>query len=326
VYRTLSPRRISRVLFAAAIATLASLAAAQSGDVIRMIVPQAAGSTGDTVIRAMSPELGKALGHPVVVEDMPGAGGTLGTAQLVRAPKDGSTLAIISSNHVINPSVLKSMPFDPIHDVAPITVFATVPLLLAVNTNVPAKNVRELIALMKSKPGQLNYGSVGNGTVLHLAMEMFKDQSGTSGVHVPYRGTGPLVSDLLGGQIDMAFLSLSSAVPQVKAGKLRAIAISTTVRAAVLPDVPTVAESGLPEYSFDAWLALAAPAGTSRSVIQNVYEKVRSVLAVKEVQVSIAAQGVTILDPVPPDQAPAFFERELIKHAKLVKLSGMTPE
>jgi tripartite-type tricarboxylate transporter receptor subunit TctC len=305
---------------------LAACALAQSGTPIRMIVPQAAGSTGDTVIRAMSAELGKALGQPVVVEDLPGGGGTLGTGQLVRAPKDGHTLAIVSSNHVINPSVLKSVPFDSLKDVEPITVFATVPLLLAVNNNVPAKNTRELIALMKSKPGQLNYGSAGNGTVLHLAMEMFKDQSGTSAVHVPYRGTGPLVSDLIGGQIDMAFLSLSSAVPQVKAGKLRAIAISTTTRAAVLPDVPTVAESGLPDYSFDAWLALAAPAGTPRPIVQNVYEKTRSVLAIKEVQDNIAAQGVTILDPIPPDKAPAFFESELLKHAKLVKLSGMTPE
>lgn len=320
--QTLRPR----IWFAAALSLIASCALAQSGNAIRMIVPQAAGSTGDTVIRAMSAELGKALGHPVVVEDIPGAGGTLGTTQLVRAPKDGLTLAIVSSNHVINPSVVKSMPFHPINDVAPITVFATVPLLLAVNNNVPVKNVPELIALMKSKQSQLNYGSVGNGTSLHLAMEMFKDKAGATAVHVPYRGTGPLVSDLLGGQIDMAFLSLSSAVSQIKAGKLRGIAISTATRATVLPDVPTVAESGLADYSFDAWLALAAPAGTPRNVLQNVFEKVREVLAIKEVQDKVAAQGVTILDPIPPDKARAFFESELIKHARLVKLAGVTPE
>lgn len=320
-------RSTLRLLLVASLLAPAFGAQAQGGgNVVRIIVPQSAGSTGDTVIRVMSGELAKALGQPVVVEDMPGAGGIVGTAQLVRAPKDGQTLAIVSSIHVINPNIYKSIPYDPIKDVAPVSVFATVPVLLTVNNNVPAKNTRELIALLKSNPGKLNYGSVGHGTVLHLAMEMFKSQSGTSALHIPYRGTGPMIIDLRSGQIDMAFLSLSSAAPLIKAGMLRAIAISTTTRAPVLPDVPTMAESGLPDYSLDAWLAIVAPAGTPKPVIHNLNGKIKAVLAIKEVQDKIVAQGVTIIDGGTPEQAETFFKSELVKYAKLAKLSGLEPE
>ncbi|MDB5885386.1 MAG: transporter substrate-binding protein, partial [Polaromonas sp.] len=242
-------RRTSLRLLLSAVSALAlssglSAHAQGSGKALRIIVPLTTGSTVDTVARAMSVELAKAMGQPVVIENLPGAGGVTGTAQLVRAPKDGQTIAMISSNHAINPSIYKNVPFDAVKDFTPISVFGTVPLVLVVNNSVPAKNTRELVALAKASPGKLNYGSAGNGSVLHLAGELLKEQTGAFITHIPYRGTGPLTTDVMGGQGDMAFLSVTAAAPHIKSGKLRAIGVSTRARSAVLPDVPTLAESG----------------------------------------------------------------------------------
>jgi tripartite-type tricarboxylate transporter receptor subunit TctC len=323
-------RRTSLRLLLSAVSALAlssglSAHAQGSGKALRIIVPLTTGSTVDTVARAMSVELAKAMGQPVVIENLPGAGGVTGTAQLVRAPKDGQTIAMISSNHAINPSIYKNVPFDSVRDIAPISVFGTVPLVLVVNTSVAAKNTRELVALVKASPGKLNYGSAGNGSVLHLAGELFKEQAGAFITHIPYRGTGPLTTDLMGGQVDMAFLSVTAAAPHIKSGKLRAIGVSTRARSAVLPDVPTLAESGLPGYSFDAWLAVIAPGGTPKPIVQDLYRKFKTALASKDVVHNLQAQGITILDGT-PEQAEPFFVSEVAKHAKLVKLSGAVAE
>lgn len=316
---------LSLLLAAALLAPGFGAQAQTGGKALRLIVPLTTGSTVDTVARAMSVELAKSMGQPVVIENLPGAGGVTGTAQLVRAPRDGQTIAMISSNHVINPSIYKNVPFDSMKDITPISVFGTVPLVLVVSNSVAAKNTRELVALVKSKPGKFNYGSAGNGSVLHLAGELFKEQSGAFITHIPYRGTGPLTTDVIGGQVDMAFLSVTAAAPQIRSGRLRAIGVSTTTRSAVLPDVPTLAESGLPAYSFDAWLALIAPGGTPRPVVQDLYQKFRSALATKDVQDNLAAQGITLLSGT-PEQAMPFFKSELDKHAKLVRLSGAVAE
>lgn len=313
------------LLVAALLAPGLCAQAQTGGKALRLIVPLTTGSTVDTVARAMSVELAKSMGQPVVIENLPGAGGVTGTAQLVRAPKDGQTIAMISSNHVINPSIYKNVPFDSLKDITPISVFGTVPLVLVVSNSVAAKNTRELVALVKSKPGKFNYGSAGNGSVLHLAGELFKEQSGAFITHIPYRGTGPLTTDVIGDQVDMAFLSVTAAAPQIRSGRLRAIGVSTTTRSAVLPEVPTLAESGLPAYSFDAWLALIAPGGTPQPVVQDLYQKFRSALATKDVQDKLAAQGITVLHGT-PEQALPFFKSELAKHAKLVRLSGAVAE
>jgi tripartite-type tricarboxylate transporter receptor subunit TctC len=317
--------RLLSAVTAMAISTGFSAYAQVGGKPLRIIVPLTTGSTVDTVARAMSVELAKSMGQPVVIENLPGAGGVTGTAQLVRAPKDGQTLAMISSNHAINPSIYKNVPFDSVKDITPISVFGTVPLVLVVNTSVAAKNTRELVALVKASPGKLNYGSAGNGSVLHLAGELFKEQAGAFITHIPYRGTGPLTTDLMGGQVDMAFLSVTAAAPHIKSGKLRAIGVSTRTPTAVLPDVPTLAESGLPGYSFDAWLAIIAPGGTPKPIVQDLYQKFRTALANKDVQSNLHAQGITILEGT-PEQAEPFFVSELAKHAKLVKLSGAVAE
>jgi tripartite-type tricarboxylate transporter receptor subunit TctC len=303
-----------------------ALAQSEGKTPLRLVVPLSAGSTVDAVARAMSNEMAKTFGRPIVVENLAGAGGTTGTVQVVRAPKDGSTLGMISSNHVINPSIYKSVPFDALKDVTPITVIGTVPLLLVVNpSRVPAKNTKDLIALLKSKPGQFNFGSAGNGSTLHLAGELFREEAGVDIKHIPYKGTGPLVSDLLGGQVEMGFVSVTAAAPHVKSGKLVAIGVTTPQRSAVVPDVPTLAESGLPKYSFDAWIALIGPPALPPALVAKIYADTKTVLAQKEVQSALAAQGIAVIGNT-PEQAVPFFKSELDKHTALVKRSGASVE
>ncbi len=290
---------------------------------LRIVVPLAPGSTVDAVARALGPGLGRALGRPVVVENVAGAGGIPGTGQVVKAPKDGSVLGMVSSNHVINPGIYKSIPYDSLKDITPIAVLATVPLVLVVHPSVPAKTVGELLAHARARPGTLNLGSAGNGSTLHLAGELLVSETGIDIRHVPYRGTGPLVTDLMGGQVQMGFVSVSQVAAQVKAGTLRALAVSTRQRSATLPDVPTLAEAGVPHYGFDAWIALIGPAGMPRPVVDGYAAAVRSAMASPEAHAAIVGQGLSVLD-IGPDAAPAFFLSELHKHQKLVKQSGAT--
>ncbi|MEK8025809.1 Bug family tripartite tricarboxylate transporter substrate binding protein [Pseudaquabacterium rugosum] len=318
-------------------AALASLAAtmfmagghaqaqASSDKPLRVIVPLSAGSTVDVVARAMSAQMAKVMGHPIVIENLAGAGGMTGTVQVVNAPKDGLTIGMVSSNHVINPSIYRKVPFDSLNDITPITVIGTVPLVLVGSSVVPARSLKELIALLKSKPGTLNIGSAGNGSVLHLAAELLMSEGGVDVKHIPYKGTGPLAADLLGGQVELGFLSVTAAAPHIKAGKLRAFGVSTRQRSAILPDVPTLAESGLPNYVFDAWIAVIGPAGLPRPVVQKYYADVKTVLSMKDVQDAMANQGIAIIAS-PPEQAAPFFKAEFDKHAVLVKKSGATAD
>jgi tripartite-type tricarboxylate transporter receptor subunit TctC len=290
---------------------------------LRIVLPLSAGSTVDAVARTMSNALAKASGQPVIVENLPGAGGVTGTTQLVRAPKDGMTLGMVSNNHVVNPSLYKSMPFDSIKDITPITVIGTSPFVLVVHSSVPAKDLKELIALAKAKPGTLNYGSSGNGTVLHLAAELFKSEAGIDIKHIPYKGTGPMMNDLLGGQVQMAFTSTSVAAPHIKTGAIRPIAISTQSRSELLPDVPTFAEQGLKNYDFGGWIAVIAPAGVPAPIVAKRYSEIKVALASPEVKDWLAAQDFKVVADTPDATLP-FFQSELVKHSKLVKESGAT--
>ena len=320
----MTPRSTTRRAALAVLLACSGLGAyAQSDKPLRMIVPLAAGSTVDAVARAIAPGFGKATGHPVVVENIVGAGGIPGTNQIVKAPKDGLTLGMISSNHVINPGIYKTIPYDSLKDITPIAVLATVPLVLVVNPALPVKSVKDLLAYGKANPGKLNYGSAGNGSTLHLAGELLISETGLDMKHVPYRGTGPLITDLIGGQVQLAFVSISQVGPQVKAGALRALAVSTPARSAALLDVPTVAEAGVPKYSFDAWIALVGPGSLPKAIVEADYAAVKVALASPEAQSALAAQGLTILN-TGPELAPAFFQSEMTKHQKLVKQSGAT--
>jgi len=313
-------------LAAAALACCAPGAWAQGASgakPIRMVVPLAAGSTVDAMARAVAPGFGRASGHAVVVENLPGAGGITGTAQVVKAPRDGFTLGMISSNHVINPGIYKSIPFDSLKDITPIAVLATVPLVLAVHPALPVKSVAELLAYAKAHPGALNYGSAGNGSTLHLAGELLVSETGIDIKHVPYRGTGPLVTDLIGGQVQLGFVSISQVAPQIKAGTLRALAVSTAQRSAALPEVPTLAEAGVPKYAFDAWVALVGPAGLPKPLVDGYAAAMAKAMASPEAQAAVAGQGLMPM-ALGPDAAPAFFQSELAKHQKLVKQSGAT--
>jgi len=289
---------------------------------VRIILPVATGSGVDTITRAAQPALSKALGHPVVVENQAGAGGIVGTSALVKAPPDGFTLSIVSNNHVIYPSVYKTLPFDPIADITPIAVIGSTPIVLVVNPKVPANNAQELIALLKAKPGELNYASSGNGTILHLAAAMFLDESGTTARHIPYKGVGPMLTDLIGGQVEFGTTSLPSVQQHLKSGALRAIGIATPARLPAAPEIPTFVEQGLPHYLVEGWFAIIGPAKMAPADVKRIHDAVSAAFATPEVKEAMAKQGNTINIGSAEAAAP-FFRSELAKYAKLVKKAGV---
>ncbi len=309
--------------FAMVVAAALPLSAlAQSDKPIRFILPVATASGVDTITRAAQPALSKALGAPVVIENQPGAGGIVGTQALVKSPPDGTTLSIVSNNHVIYPSVYKSVPFDPVADITPIAVVGSTPIVLVVNPKVPAKNAQELIALLKAKPDEMNYASSGNGTILHLATAMFLDQAGVKAKHIPYKGVGPMLTDLLGGQVDFGTLSLPSVQQHVKSGALRAIGVAASTRVAAAPDIPTFVEQGMPNYLVEGWFAVVGPAKMPPALVSKINAAVKEAFAQPEVKDAMAKQGNTI-NVSTPEYAAKFFPAELAKYADLVKKAGV---
>ena len=293
---------------------------------IVMIVPQAAGGTNDIVGRLVSQKLGEVLGTSAVVENRPGAGGNIGTQAVARAAKDGYTLLMtISSSQAINPALYKNAGFDPVKDFKPISLIGAVPNVLLVNPAFPAKSMAELVALAKAKPGQLQYASAGNGTLNHLLGEMLKSMAGIDLQHVPYKGVAPALNDVLGGQLPMLFASLPSALAHIKAGKLRALAVSGAARSPVLPDVPTVAET-VPDYSGTLWIGLFAPAGVPPEVLARLQDGMGNALADKDLRDKLEQQGVelagTAARPVTSEQFAMLLNEDLAKWARIVKSSG----
>lgn len=285
---------------------------------LRVILPLSAGSGADGAIRAIGSSIGKALGQPLVIENLPGAGGITGTAQLVRAPKDGSTIGIVSNNHVVNPSLYKNIPFDAIKDITPITMIGTTPFVLLAHPKVPARTVQELVAYAKAHPGELNYGSSGNGTILHLGAAMFVEQAGVQIRHIPYRGMGQLMNDLLSGQVQLGVVAVAPAQAHIKAGALRALGVTGSQRAAGLPEVPTIAEQGLPQYQLDGWIAAVAPAGLSAAELERLYQGFRQGIAAPEAQSALQAQGYEIR-VTPPAETASFMRNEKQRMEALVK-------
>jgi tripartite-type tricarboxylate transporter receptor subunit TctC len=290
-------------------------------DSIRLIAPNAPGSTVDFTARLMSAGLGKALGKDVVVENLPGAGGVVGTQQLVKAPKDGYTIGMCSDNHTISPSIYKNLPYDAIKDITPISILATNTLVLVTNTTVPVSNIQDLIKLAKSKPGKLSYGSAGNGSALHLATALFCSEADVNITHVAYKGGAQLVADLLGGHVDMAIMGMSSVFQQITAGKLRALAVTIPKRSPSLPDVPTLIESGLPNYNYSSWIALTAPANLPQAIVKRLNTAALETLKLKEVREGFTTQSMTIVGST-TEEAKRVFETDVVKKAEIVKLSG----
>lgn len=291
---------------------------------IRLIVPLTPGSLVDSVARAMSEDVAKVAGRPVVVENIPGAGNIIGTSQMVRSKPDGLTLAMVSSNHVINPSLYKSIPFDSLKDISPISVVGTSTMVLAVNNDVKAKTPAELVALMKAAPGRLNMGSSGNGTTLHLAGEMLLKQAGVKAEHIPFSGQGPLLTSLMGGQVDFGFVAVATGTPLFQAGKLRALAVSGKTRSPVLPDLPTLAESGYPEYDLDSWVAVIGPPGLPAETVDYLHKTFKQALASAKVASTFASQGILPLGSTPAETS-AYFQSEYDKYAALIKSLGIEP-
>lgn len=294
---------------------------------VRLVVPYAPSGATDVIGRVLAKQLSEALGQQFVVDNRAGAGGSLGAGQVAKSPADGYTLLMGAfTSHTINAALTPAVtPFDIHKSFSHISIVGTVPLVFVVNPNVPAKSVKELVALAKEKPGSVTLASAGNGSPQHLAIEMFKRQAQVDVVHVPYKGSGPALADLLGGQVNAMIDTVPAAQSQIKAGKLRALATTTKERVPSIPDVPTVVEAGLPEMQVSSMFALSAPAGTPAAVVQKINAALKVILSKQDVKDSMLAQG-TIATYGAPDESTKIINAEYAKWAKLITDSNIKAE
>ncbi|NOV23316.1 tripartite tricarboxylate transporter substrate binding protein [Cupriavidus necator] len=325
----MSTRRQALIALAAACAAGTSrsvLAQPWPARPIRMVVPFPPGSSPDLIARILTEKLAAALGQPVVVENRPGAGGNIGTGMVARAAPDGYTLLFtINGPLVTAPTLSRNLNYDPFRQLAPVTLVATSPNVLVVDARLPAHNLREFVALARARPGELNYGSPGNGSASHLAMEQLKAMAGVELQHVPYPGFPQITTAIIGGQVQAAFMVPAIAMPQVNAGKLRVLAVTTTGRTAVLPSVPTVAESGYAGFEAISWQAVLAPAGTPQAVIDRLYRELVAIIGSADVRDKMRAQYF-----VPAGTAPASLRQtmasEKARWDKVIRAAGVQPE
>jgi tripartite-type tricarboxylate transporter receptor subunit TctC len=292
---------------------------------IRLVVPFPPGGGTDILARLLGQKAGEMLSQQIIIDNRGGAGGTIGTDIAAKAPPDGYTLILVSGSHAINPGLYQKLPYDSVNDFAPITQIATSPGILVVNPSLPVKSVKELIALARARPGQINYASAGSGTPPHLAGELFKVMAKIDMVHVPYKGNAPAFTDVIGGQVSLIFPTMPSAMPFIKSGKLRPIAVTSAKRSPAAADIPTIAESGLPGYEATSWYGILAPALTPERIVARLHEVLVSVIGAPDMKDKLATQG---LDPVAnaPQEFAAVIKSEIAKWAKVVKASGAKPE
>lgn len=291
---------------------------------ITLIVPHSAGGTSDILARTVAAEASKALGQSIIVENKAGANGSIAAKTVATSAPDGYTLLLATaSTHGINPSLYKKLSYDPIKEFAPVTLLATVPNVLVVNKSVPAKSVQELIAAIKANSGAYNMASAGAGTPGHLAGEMFKEQAGLEFVHIPYKGGSPALADLIGGQVQFLFTTIPGAISHIKANTLRALAVTSPRRSPALPDVPTMAESGLPGFQAISWHGIVAPAGTPDATINTLNRALTQALSTPEVQQRLKEEGAEAAGLSPKDFG-AFIQQEIKTWAKAVEASGAT--
>ncbi|MEJ8840712.1 tripartite tricarboxylate transporter substrate binding protein [Ramlibacter sp. AN1133] len=322
------PRRpfLLAALALAAATPFAATAQAYPAKPITVIVPFAAGGTTDILARVIGQALTRDLGQSVIVDNRSGAGGNIGAQLAAKAPADGYTLFMGTvGTHAINQSLYKKMPFDPIKDFAPLTRVAMVPNLLVANPGKPYKTVKELIAYAQKNPGKVNFGSSGSGSSIHLSGELFNALAKVDMVHVPYKGSAPAVSDLIGGQIDIMFDNMPSAIQHVRAGKLRPLAVTTAKRSPELPDVPTIAEAGVPGYEATSWFGMFAPAGTPAPIVAKLNGALVKALADPQVKKKLAEQGAEPYSEK-PEQFAEFIRQETAKWSKVVKDSGASAD
>lgn len=314
---TLNRRQHLAWLSSLASLPLATQAVAQSTP-LKVILPVGPGSGVDVIVRSAQVALSKALNdQPVVIENITGAGGITGTAALVKAAPDGNTIAFISNNHAVNPSVYKKIPYDSLNDITPISVVGGSPFVLVVNPKVPAKNAKELATLIKSKPGEFNYASSGNGTIIHLAGEMFVDAVGADVKHIPYKGMGPMLTDIMSGQVEMGVAALAAVQGQLRSGTLRAIGVMHKSRGSSLPDLLTIAEQGFPDVDVSGWFAVIGPAKMPASQVARIHDAVLAAFNDTGVKAAMAKQD-NFINPTSPQVAAQYLKTEQDRYAKLV--------
>jgi tripartite-type tricarboxylate transporter receptor subunit TctC len=323
-----SPSRMRRSLVYSALSLALALAAGMAWSQsfpdkpLRLVVPYAPGGSADIAARLIADEWGKRLGQPMVVDNRAGASGNLGMDLVAKARADGYTLSLNTVSQSINPSLFERMPFDTLKDLRAVGTVATSQHVLVVNNQVPARTVLELVALAKSRPGKLTFGSAGTGSTFHMAAELFKAESNTFILHVPYRGGGPALMDTMSGQVDMSFPVLSAAQQQVQAGKLRALAVTGPRRSQILPDVPTMAQAGLKDYVFETWFVVSAPAAIAQDTLARLNRSLNETLAAPEVRARLAREGFDAW-PQTSEQSDALIRSEYQRWKKLIAQKGI---
>ena len=291
---------------------------------IKVFVGVPPGGPTDSVLRAVSPELSEALGQPIVVENKPGASAVIATDAAAKAAPDGYTFTFIYITHVTNPTLMKSLPYDSLSDLAPVTMVGRQPMVLLAHPSFPAASVKELIAAAKAAPGKINYGASDSGSAPHLAGELFKALAGIDLAPIHYKGTAPAMTDLLAGHIQVMFVSNISALPQVKSGRLKPLGVTGATRTAQAPEIPTIAESGLAGYEMYGWYGFAAPAKTPRPIIHRLYSEVAKIAQDPKMKARLAGQGLELVGNT-PEEFDAFIRAEIEKWSKVLRAAGVSP-
>ena len=310
------------LLALAAATSRIALAQAYPSRPIRVLVPFPAGGTMDSVVRPLAYEMTKALGQPIVVENKPGAGTVIAVDATAKSAPDGYTFVCIGNSFAVNHTLVHKLPYDSLKDLRPVTLLTATPNVMVGNPELPARDLHELVAYAKANPGKLTYGSNGNGTIQHLAGETFKSMAGIDMLHVPYQGAAPAMNALLGGQVNLIIGNLPEILPQIRAGKFKAFGVTTSQRAQLAPDIPTISEQGYPGFETYAWFGMLAPAGVPDKIVSRINGEVVRALSLPEIRSSFTARGV---DPLPstPEEFAAFLRAEIAKYAKVIKAANV---
>jgi tripartite-type tricarboxylate transporter receptor subunit TctC len=324
--RATAATALAAVAMTGALITPDAAAQAFPAKPIRIVVPVAPGGNLDLVTRSVAQKMGESFGQQVLVDNRPGASGVIGTELVMRAPADGYTLLSVSPIFVASPSVVPKIPYDPVRDFAAVSLTAIVPQILVVHPTLPAKTLKQFIALAKSRPGEFTYGTAGNGSTAHFTSELFSRQAGLRMAHVPYKGNAPALVDVVAGQIVLMFDTLSTSLPYVRAGRLQGLAVTSAKRSPVLPDVPTVAEAAVPGYEFPVFNGLMAPAGTPAAVVARLRAEIGKAVATPDIRARFLEQGVELTASESQDQFAAFIRADTAQYAKLAKEIGVRVE
>lgn len=324
----MNPVIVARIACAALAASAAAAAFAQAGypsKPVRIVVPSSAGGGTDIVARILAPELSKRLGQQVVIDNRPGAGTMIGIEVAAKSPADGYTLLMGLSTLAINSALYKKVPYDPRRDFAPITQAVSSPSIIVVHPSVPVKTLKELIAFARARPGQLNYASAGTGTYPHMTMELFLSMAKLKMVHIPYKGTAPAMIDMVAGQVATMAATILTGMPQIRAGRLRPLGITSAARSPIVPDIPTVAEAGLTGYESVQWYGMLAPAKTPRDIVNRLHTEMTGVLKQPEIKARFAGDGADTVGSS-PDEFTRYIQSELVKWAKVARDAGIQAE